>query len=292
METLGDSIVALREGNLVKVHVHTKTPEQVVAYARGYGEFITFKMENMTLQHNESTIAKSRHRAFLSRPLERKELAIVCVAPNQTIAKRFEDYGASEVVIGGETMNPSSNSFLQAMEKAGAKTVIVLPNNKNEVMVAKQACECFKSGKGIVIETGDLAQGLAAISVMDPDNLPLEQNLNAANDAIAHGVSVKIGKTTKSSTVDGIKVEPGQYLGLLNGKAVCCASSLSEALIGILQQVEDFEDKEILTAFFGDGVSEEEKSSCIEKTKAMSDFLEVYPLEGGQKVYQFIGLLE
>lgn len=292
LEKLGDSIVALREGNLVKIHIHTKTPEEVITYARGYGEFVTFKMENMTLQHNESLIAKSRHRAFLSRPLGKKELAIVAVAPNKTIAKRFEDYGAGEVIIGGETMNPSSKSFLQAMEKVGAKTVIVLPNNKNEIMVARQACDCFKSGKGIVVETEDLAQGVAAISVMDPDNLPLQQNLNAAKDAIAHGLSLKIGRATKNSSVDGIKVQQGHYLGLLNGKAVCCAPSLPEALAAILQQVEDVEDKEVLTVFFGDGVSEEEKSSCVEKAKNVSDFLEVYPLEGGQKVYQFVGLLE
>lgn len=292
LEGLGDSIVALRERNLVKVHVHTKTPEKVIEYARGFGEFITFKMENMTLQHNETLIDRSRHRAFLSKPLGKKDLAIVAVAPNETIAKRFKDYGAAEVIIGGETMNPSSKSFLDAMEKAGAKTVLVLPNNKNEIMVAKQACDAFKNGKGYVLETEDLAQGVSAISVMDADNLPLEQNLNAAKDALAHGLSLKIGKATKSSSVDGIKVESGEYIGFINGKAVGSAPSLLEALGALLDSVEDMEDKEVLTAFFGEGVSEEEKLSCTEKAKERSDFLEVYPLDGGQKVYQFIGLLE
>lgn len=292
LEGLGDSIVALREGNLVKVHVHTKTPEKVIEYARGFGEFITFKMENMTLQHNETLIDRSRHRAFLSKPLGKKDLAIVAVAPNETIAKRFKDYGAAEVIIGGETMNPSSKSFLDAMEKAGAKTVLVLPNNKNEIMVAKQACDAFKNGKGYVLETEDLAQGVSAISVMDADNLPLEQNLNAAKDALAHGLSLKIGKATKSSSVDGIKVESGDYIGFINGKAVGSAPSLLEALGALFDSVEDMEDKEVLTAFFGEGVSEEEKLSCAEKAKERSDFLEVYPLDGGQKVYQFIGLLE
>ncbi len=292
LEGLGDSIVALREGNLVKVHVHTKTPEKVIEYARGFGEFITFKMENMTLQHNETLIDRSRHRAFLSKPLGKKDLAIVAVAPNETIAKRFKDYGAAEVIIGGETMNPSSKSFLDAMEKAGAKTVLVLPNNKNEIMVAKQACDAFKNGKGYVLETEDLAQGVSAISVMDADNLPLEQNLNAAKDALAHGLSLKIGKATKSSSVDGIKVESGDYIGFINGKAVGSAPSLLEALGALLDSVEDMESKEVLTVFFGEGVSEEEKLSCAEKAKERSDFLEVYPLDGGQKVYQFIGLLE
>ena len=292
LQGLGDSIVALREGNLVKVHVHTKTPEKAIEYARGFGEFITFKMENMTLQHNETLIDKSRHRAFLSHPLGKKELAIIAVAPNEIIAGRFKDYGAAEVINGGETMNPSSKDFLQAMEKAGAKTVLVLPNNKNEIMVAKQACDAFKNGKGYVLETEDLAQGVAAISVMDADNLPLEQNLNAAKDALAHALSLKIGKATKSSNLDGIKIEPGEYVGFINGKACCSAASLPEALGKLFENVEDVEDKEVLTAFFGEGVDEKEKLSCVEKAKEQSDFLEVYPLDGGQKVYQFIGLLE
>ena len=189
-------------------------------------------------------------------------------------------------------MNPSSKDFLQAMEKAGAKTILVLPNNKNEIMVAKQACDAFKNGKGYVLETEDLAQGVAAISVMDADNLPLKQNLNAAKDALAHALSLKIGKATKSSNLDGIKIEPGEYVGFINGKACCSAASLPEALGKLFENVEDVEDKEVLTAFFGEGVGEKEKLSCVEKAKEQSDFLEVYPLDGGQKVYQFIGLLE
>lgn len=293
LQTLGDSIVALQEGTLVKVHVHTKTPEKAIEYARGFGEFITFKMENMTLQHNETLIEKSRHRAFASRPLEqKKKIAIVAVAPSEEIAKQFEDYGARVTILGGECMNPSSEAFLDALKKANAETVFVLPNSKNEVMVAEQACSCFKEGKGIVIKTPDVAMGIGVVSVMDAEDLNVEENLSAAANEMEHAISLKIGKSSKTAHIQGKNVPEGKYLGFLQGEPVCYGDEVSACFSALLGKVDGIEDKEVLTVFFGEGVDEKERSLCLSSTEGISPFLEAYPLIGNQKIYQVIALLE
>ena len=293
LEGLGDSIVALQEGTLVKVHVHTKSPEKVIEYARGYGEFVTFKMENMTLQHNETLIEKSRHKAFLSRPLgQKKKIAFIAAAPTAEIAKQFEEYGASVTVLGGECMNPSSEAFLEALKKANAETVFVLPNNKNEILVAEQACSCLKEGKGIVIKTSDVAIGIGVASVLDCENQSVEENLAIAENEMKSALSLKIGKTTKSAKIKGALVEEGNYLGFLQGNAVCYGQDIPSCFRALLHEVEDVGEKEVLTVFFGEGVKEEERRACLESAEEVSPFLETYSLDGNQKIYQVLALLE
>ncbi len=293
LEGLGDSIVALQEGTLVKVHVHTKTPEKAIAYARDYGEFITFKMENMTLQHNQTLIESSRHRAFVSRPLEqRKKVAFLAVAPTEEIAKLFTDYGARVTIPGGDCMNPSSEAFLEGIKQANADTVIVLPNNKNEIMVAEQAAASLEKGKAIVLPTPDLAAGLGAISVMDAEDFSVEENLSAAKDELEKCLSLKVGKSSKKTIIDGENVPEGECLGFLQGKAVCHGSSLHACFASLLRHVENLGEKEVLTVLFGKGVDEEEKAECVKEASSCSDFLEVYPREGKQAIYQIIALLD
>ena len=292
--TIGDSLVAFAQGTLVKVHIHTKTPEKAIAYARQYGEFLTFKMENMTLQHNETFIDKSRHLGFLSKPLqERKKLGIVAVAPNETFASRFKEYGVDEVIVGGDTMNASAKSFIDAINRANAEEVIVLPNNKNEIMVAEQACSSIEESKAVVCPTEDVATGIGVASVLDKSDLSLEENLVYAKNEIESCLSLRIGRTSKSFVMDGKEIPPGGYLAFLNGKPVYYNDDFKGAFAGLLDKIEGFDEKNVLTMFFSDEVEKEIRSSCEEVAQKKSGgFLETYSLCGGQKIYQLIALLE
>ena len=292
--TLGDSLVAFCQGTIVKVHVHTKTPEKVIEYARKYGEFLTFKMENMTLQHNETIVEKSRHRGFVSKPLEmKKKIGIVAAAPSEEFASRFKEYGVDQVILSGDAMNVSAGAFVEAIEKANAEKVIVLPNNKNEIMVAEQACSSLKDVTAVVCKTEDLSVGIGVASVLDKENFSLEENLEYAENEIRNCVSLKIGLTTKPFVLNDETIPSGAYLGFLQGKPVCYGLSFLSAFSALVEKVEGLEDKSVLTMFFADAISAEERASCesIAKEKA-SDFLETYSLSGGQKVYQLIALME
>jgi uncharacterized protein len=292
--TLGDSLVAFRQESIVKVHVHTKTPEKVIEYARKYGEFLTFKMENMTLQHNETLVQKSRHRLFLSKPLEpRKNIGIVAVSPSQEFADRFKEYGADEVILSDDTMSVSAQEFVEAIKRANADNVIVLPNNKNEIMVAEQACSSCSDIKATVCPSFDLAIGIGAASVMDKINFSLEENLDYANNEIKNAVSLKVGKTSKDFMLGEEKVAAGQYLGLLQGKPLAYGSSFLEAFSSLIDKIEDLGDKAVLTMFFANEINEEERKAAEDYAKDRSGgFLEAYSLLGGQKIYQMIALLE
>ncbi len=293
-DTLGDSLVAFAQGTLVKVHVHTKSPEKAIAYARQFGEFLTFKMENMTLQHNETFIEKSRHRGFVSKPLQTKQkLGIVAVAPSATLASRFKEYGVDQVIAGGDTMNVSAQAFMDAIHRANAEEVIVLPNNKNEIMVAEQACAAISDTKAIVCDTKDVAIGMGVASVMDKVNLSLEENLEYAKNEIENCVSLKIGQTSKAFMLDGKEVAPGGYLAFLDGKPVYYNDNFEGAFAGLLEKIEGFDEKSVLTMFFADSINEDARSSCESIAQEKSGgFLETYSLPGGQKIYQLIALLE
>lgn len=293
-DTIGDSLIAFAQGSLVKVHVHTKTPEKAIAYARQFGEFLTFKMENMTLQHNEVSLEKSRRFGFPSEPLQAKQkLGIVAVAPSVTLASRFKEYGVDQVILGGDTMNVSAQAFMGAIEKANAEEVIVLPNSKNEIMVAEQACAAISGSKAIVCNTEDVAIGIGVASVMDKVNLSLEENLEYAKNEIQNCVSLKIGRTSKAFMLEGKEVAPGGYLAFINGKPVYYNDDFEGAFAGLLEKIEGFNEKSVLTMFFADGIDESMRSFCVGIAEEKSNgFLEIYSLPGGQKIYQLIALLE
>ena len=189
-------------------------------------------------------------------------------------------------------MNPSSEAFLEALKKANAETVFVLPNNKNEILVAEQACSCLKEGKGIVIKTNDIAIGIGVASVLDCENQSVEENLAIAENEMKSALSLKIGKTTKSAKIKGALVEEGNYLGFLQGNAVCYGQDIPSCFRALLHEVEDVGEKEVLTVFFGEGVEEEERRACLKSAEEVSPFLETYSLDGNQKIYQVLALLE
>ena len=292
-QSVGDSLVALQNGALVKVHVHTKTPDVVIAYALQYGEFVMFKLDNMALQHNETLIEKSRHRAMAVMPAQaRISQACISVAPTEEIAEQFRQYGVNLALVGGSLMNPSADQFVSAFKKVNADSIIVLPNNKNEILVAEQASKFIEGSKIVVLPAHNLAQGLSAASVFDGVNIPFEDNLARMNSQIEHATSLAVAKASKETEVNGTHVAVGNYLGILDGKVVSFGKDAPSAFAALLDSVPDFEDRSLLTLFYGKDVPEEEKSAIEASALEKNDFLEVYPFFGNQEIYCVLALLE
>ena len=289
----GDSIVAFRDDTKVKAHIHTKTPDKVISYAREYGEFITFKMENMALQHNETMIEKSRKRGKVIKPTEKRvALSTVAVVPNPEIGEIFTNYGIKELILGGPTMNPGAEDFVQAISKANADNVFVLPNNKNEILVAHQAAKLVKDCWVYVIPTRDIGEGIGCASVMSSDAFGKEENLEAAEKELASCVSFAVAKATRASSAYGLRIRKGDYLGLLSNHVVCNGAKLEDVLKQLIAKVDGFEDKNVITVVYGKSVDETVRERFSEIVAEGNDFIEFYALDGGNSIYDIYGVID
>ena len=293
--SFGDSLVAFRDKNLVKVHVHTKTPDLAIAYALKYGEFVTFKMDNMTLQHEETLIDKSRDIAGAVQSITQSqhvENSCVAVSPSYGITKQFREYGVPVVIESTDLMNPDSNDFIAAFDKANADNIIVLPNNKNDLMVAHQAAKLYKKSWIYVLETPDVMKGMAAASIIDLADLSLEDNLSRMENALKKAHSLSIAKAAHAYRKGTLRVKAGEYIGVLDGNIVCSDKEIASVFEKTLQNFVKTNEVNVITLFTSEGFSEHEKQRLKEATERVDSFIELYILEGGQHLYDVLATIE
>jgi len=291
--TLGDSIVAVQKDTIVKIHIHTKSPDKVVTYAQKYGEFLTFKMDNMALQHNETLIDKSRYIATLVRPSKsHSKLACVAVVPSIPLEKQFKDYGATVVINGGDKNNPGADDFLSAYKDADADDIIVLPDNGNSILAAKQAAKLYGADHVHVIESRSLGEGYAAISIMDLVDLGLEDNLQRMNKALEGVTTMNFSKSIRDSSYRGVSIKKGHYVGILNTEIVASQPTLLQSFDAVLRQVPQFDKKGVITLFYGANLSVDFHDSIKTFLGNKYPFFEVYEIDGGQAIYDLIVALE
>ncbi|MBR3942674.1 MAG: DAK2 domain-containing protein, partial [Clostridia bacterium] len=214
LESIGNSIVAVQDKDIVKVHVHTFTPEKALGFARNFGEFITVKIENMSVQHNETAEKKAI--------AERVKYAVVAVASGAGLKQYFSEIGANVVIDGGQTQNPSAEDFVSAFKSINAEHIIVLPNNSNIVMTAELARDMYTEADVRVIPTKSIAAGYSALTMMNPwlDNVDdfIEEMENGAN-AVS---SIAVAQAVHSADLHGMHIDKDAYMGILDGK-ICCA---------------------------------------------------------------------
>lgn len=285
-QTLGDSIVAIENGGIVKVHIHTKTPGLVIEYAQRFGEFVTFKMENMSIQHQEVLLKE------LEQEQERKPSAIVAVASSAPLAELFLEMGVNQIVSGGQTMNPSAEDFVHAIENCHADTVIVFPNNGNVILTAKQAAEMVAGVKVIVIETKSVIECYSALGMVDLENQSIEENLNLIEQQIQGTVSCEVTLAVRDSVNNGLKVEQGDYIGISKGSMQAVDKTLIGCTMKLLSSIEDIEDRSIITVFYGEDATSKDKKALresVEATYPLMDFIEV---ESHQTIYPFVIAVE
>ncbi|MCR5803139.1 MAG: DAK2 domain-containing protein [Clostridia bacterium] len=297
---LGDSIVAIRDEELVKVHIHTKTPEVPLAYAHKFGEFVTMKIENMTVQHNEiiaedseSVLAKTTtNSAAPARPKKHQKFAVVTTCTGSGFKSLFEDFGADAVIDGGQTNNPSAEDFVNAFKTIDADYIVVLPNNSNIILTAEQAAKLYKDCDVRIIPTKSLAEGYSSLSLMDKYASDIDAFMNSMTYALNNVDTGLVSTATRDAEMDGIKIIKGEYVGILNKEIRISAINKLDAAVNLLKGYEDINDKDVLTVFYGKDVSEEEASVLEDLLCSEFPLLEIGIVPGLQDVYSFVMAIE
>ena len=279
---LGDSLLAVSDGEIAKVHVHTEHPGDVFQYGSQFGQLGKIKIDNMRIQH-ESIVAQDEEQQ------EAVDFAVIAVASGNGIRKLFESEGVNRIISGGQTMNPSTQDFIDAIKKSGAKKAIVLPNNGNIVMAAKQAAEVSDIPVGIV-PTKTISQGLTAMLSFNPD-ASVDENVEAMTEDLDTVVSGEVTQATRDTEIDEVEIHKNDYLGIVDGKIKVDNADLIKTTVDMIEKMLD-EDSEIITIMFGRDASEEQAQEVVEQLEAKHDDLEFEIHYGGQPVYHFLVSVE
>ena len=284
----GDSIVALKDGDVVKVHVHTKEPGIVLHKMRKYGEFLTTKIENMALQHNES-LSDEEH---AQKKAEHKKYAVVAVAQGEGLIEQFKAFGVDEVVSGNQTMNPSTEDFIRAFKKLDADNIIVFPNNKNIVMAAKQAAQLYKGANVKIAPSNSIPQCYSALTMLDFSSDDLTLIMGNFNEAIRNVKTVEITTAIRSTKVHGVIIHKNDHMGIVDGKIVFSGKMKNRIVYDVLRKIKDIKDKQVVTIIYGKDTTEDEKVKNMELVKARFPHLEFGAIDGGQTVYKYLIAVE
>ncbi|MGN1227812.1 MAG: hypothetical protein ACI4TX_04120, partial [Christensenellales bacterium] len=304
---LGDSIVAFQNGTIVKVHIHTMTPEVVLAHCHQFGEFLTLKIENMTLQHNESIFAtddtyesgftKEHNKPYLSslskqdKVQDRKKFGTITVATGDGICKTFKELGADVVIDGGQGKNPSTEDFIKAFDEVDAETIFVLPNNSNIIMTAKQAGELYRDSNIVVVESKNIGEGYACLSMLCYDSQNVDDILSTFNDAMVGVETGMVSKAVRDAMIDSVEIKKDEYVGIKNKMMLASNSSKVEVACELLEKMQICK-REFLIVIYGNECLENEKQEFKNCIKSKYNNLEIFEINGGQDVYDFILVLE
>lgn len=300
IEPIGNSIVLVKDEDMIKVHIHTLTPGNVFNIAQQFGEFIKIKVENMTIQHNELQEIKHveegqcacgevHHKAPV-KPEKRSKYAVVSVATGEGLIKTFKEMGVDYVVSGGQSMNPSTEDFINGFDCLNADNIIVFPNNKNIVLAAKQAAKIYKDSKIWVVETKTISQGFSALTMLDLNGEP-EQILEEMEEVISNVISGSITYSIRDTKIEGINVHKDDFIGILDGKIVSSNKKRTDAVKGLLK-AKDISNKDIITIIYGTGVNQKEINEITKYIERYYDNLEIEVIEGNQDVYSYILVIE
>lgn len=284
----GDSIVAFKTGTVVKVHVHTMHPGAVLEYCQSFGEYLTVKIENMTLQHHESTVQN----AFEAQsPKEKKEYAIVTVATGQGLCETFRELGADFVIEGGQGHNPSTEDFIGAFDAVCAKTIFVLPNNGNILLAAKQAAALYEGARVIVVPSRDIGQGYAALAMHSYDSGDSTEIAKEMEDAMQGVLTGEVSRSVRDAKLDGIAIRENDYIGFAGKTMYASDADKVETAMQLLARL-DAVQHEILLVIYGAEVSAQEKAALHARVQSAMPRTELYEIDGGQAVYDFLLILQ
>lgn len=288
LNTVGDSVVAFRDGSIVKVHVHTKKPGDVLNNAQQIGEFLTLKIENMTLQNNETNI---QNRFTLPAKGKKKRYGIVAVAAGDGIKETFRSLGCDAVVDGGQSMNPSAEDLVRAFEKINAKTILVFPNNGNIILTANQAAKLYEKADVRVLPTKTIGEGYAAISVMDTNEKDVNRLTADLEDAIAGVVTGHVSRAIRDTEKDGVKIVKDDFIGFSHDRIYTDAADRNTAARELLGHL-DAERFDILLVICGKDAPKEETDALYNELSVSFKRTEVIMIDGGQPIYDYILVLE
>lgn len=283
LEGMGDSLVLVDDDEIIKVHVHTNDPGMALHYAASYGQFISVKVENMRLQHS-SKLEEARDVDTQSEQAT-EEFGVVAVSPGDGITEVLRELGVSECVHGGQTMNPSTDDILAAVEKVPAKNVFVLPNNKNIILAAEQARE-LSSKNVIVIPSRTVPQGICAMEFYDTD-LSLEEISKNMTGALGNVTTMQITTAVRDSDIDGLGIEKGDFIALCEGELMAGGKdefSLAQMLVDKISET----GRDIITIYYGIDVTDDEAEEMGKFFESAFGEDNVSLVPGMQSVYRYI----
>ncbi|MCQ2591886.1 MAG: DAK2 domain-containing protein [Treponema sp.] len=286
----GDSVVAYKEDDIVKLHVHTENPGTVLNEMRKYGEFLTVKIENMSLQHQQLISEGANDKKNTKALAEHKNIAVVTVADGDGLKKIFSDFGADQIVDGGQTGNPSTADFIEAFNSLNADNIVVLPNNSNIILTAKQAAELYKDSKIFIIPTKSIQQGFSAMAILNPLAEDAEAMVAEVTDYIQEVISCDVALAVRDAELSGKSIKEGDYIGVSGDDVLSVGKDKLETLEKLLDELDQdvLADRELLTLFCGKDVSEEEAETAENLLAKKYSGLDVSRYDGGQKVYSFL----
>ncbi|MBQ7373561.1 MAG: DAK2 domain-containing protein [Clostridia bacterium] len=287
LESIGDSVVCFITGTVVKLHVHTFSPHKVLEYCSAYGEFLTVKIENMTLQHN----GVSQEDKKPKRKRARRKFALVTVATGKGLTDVFSELGADEVIDGGQGKNPSIEGFIEAFDDVNADEIFVLPNNSNIIMAAKQASELYQGSKVHVVPTKNFGHAYAILSMLDYSLGDGDAIANQMVSDMADAVTGMVTSSIRDANIDGVEIENGDYIGF-SDKVMLTANKDKIAVYFDLAEKLSASDKTFMIVAYGENVTAEEKNKIEQGVGEKYPDLEFYQIDGGQEVYDFIVILE
>ncbi len=280
--SLGNSLVVVRDEDIVKVHVHTLRPGIALNYAQSYGEFVTLKIENMNEQHNSIIQAETNHKP---KEIEMKDVAIIAVSVGKGLDDLFKSLRVDQVVSGGQSMNPSTEDFVAAIKEVHARNVFILPNNKNIVMAANQSVGLVEGINVIVIPSKTIPQGMSACMMFDPD-ANIQENENEMREAIMRVKSGAVTFAIKNSKIGGVSIKKDDFIGIHESEIVSSESDVNGTTKKLLEKMIS-EDSAIITLIYGDEITKEQAKGLAEYIEnEYSIEVEVY--NGGQPVYSYI----
>lgn len=287
LSKFGDSLVAVRDNEIVKIHVHTRTPERVLEYAHQFGEFLTLKIENMSLQHNQTL-----HVASEETQCERKDIAIVAVASGAGMASYFRSIGATTIVEGSQTENPAAGDFINAFDVVNAEHIIVLPNVKNALFAAKQAAQMYQKSDVRVIETTSFAEGYSALSMMTSESCNVDEQLACMTEYLGDVTTASVTTATRDACIDGVCIRKGDWIGLENEKIRVARNDKIEAAFALMDSIENIGEKQVITVFCGADLTSAERERFETELERRYPMLESGFIDAGQKVYSLMFALE
>ncbi len=293
LSNYGDSLLVVADEELLKVHIHSERPGDLLNIAQKYGDIIKIKIENMREQHAEMIresgapheVEFSNGPVAPTHPTLAAEIGIVAVVPGSGIAEMFKSLGATGIIEGGQSMNPSTEDLIQAIEQTGAKQVLVLPNNGNIIMAAKQAAEVVAAEVSI-IETRTIPQGLSATMAFSNERT-FTQNQEAMQTAYSRVKSGQITTAVRNTTVDGLEIVEGNYIGLFDGTIVATSSDRVSTVVQLLEKMVEEED-EIIDLICGAETTEEEHQDLLKLIETQFVELVVSIHHGGQPLYDYL----
>ena len=296
LETIGDCVVVAEDEDIIKVHVHTENPGQALEEAITYGQLLTVKVENMKEQHRKAAEKYEKEKAAAEaaqkkqeelKPVEpENEVGFVAVASGEGLEALFRDLGCDHIVSGGQSMNPSTEDIYQAVMATPAKTVFVLPNNKNIILAAEQVIPLVEDRNVVIIPTKTIPQGIVAMLSYAADSTP-ELNRDYMTTALSNVSTGQVTYAARNSEFGLTRIKEGEIIGLNNGKLTIKEKDPVKAVVKLAKEMIS-RDTSYITVIYGNGITEVQANSAVDAIKAKAGNIEISLIDGGQPIYYFI----